>query len=150
MIPEFKKLSSREQSVMLNAPVVVSVVAAMSGDGVMEQHEKNKATKIAQLRTYTSPVMLQDYYDEVNRNFEQNLTFMLEEVPKDKESQEQFLRHEVEKIKHILPKIDPDFAAAFAGSLKSFARHVFKSNSSVLEHFVLPILVDELEKDIFN
>lgn len=46
--------------------------------------------------------------------------------------------------------MDKEFTLTFIDSLKSFARHVFKANSHFLEYFILPIFMNEIEKEIFG
>lgn len=150
MATGIENLRDHERKLILEAPAVVSALSALSVDGTIDAKEKAEAIKLSHLRTFTSPEILTEYYKEVEINFESNLNFIINNLPADTESKKEYLRSELRKLTPILGKMEKEFALTLIDSLKSFARHVFKANSHFLEYFILPIFMNEIEKEIFG
>lgn len=150
MMTELNHLSQEEKKLILNGPVLVAVYSALYDDGHIEQKEKADAVRLAHLRTFTSPEILHSYYEQVDHHFEQHFDELVSELPEDNEERTKFLEKRLKKIGKSLNNVDPEFAGELALSLKSFARHVFRSNSHFLEYFLLPGVINHIEKSIFS
>lgn len=150
MSTELENLKEEERKILLEAPAVVSVLSALSVDGTIEENEKAEAIRLSHLRPFTSPEILNDYYKEVEINFENNLNNLINKLPADNESKKEFLRNELRKLTPVLAKMDREFSMTLIDSLKSYARHVFKAHSHFLEYFILPVFMNEIEKEIFR
>lgn len=150
MTTELSKLNESDKKTLLEAPAVVSVLSALSVDGTIDANEKAEAIRLAHLRTFTSPEILNNYYKEVELNFESNLNNIINNLPIDYDSKKEFLRNELKKLTPILTGLDREFSMTLIDSLKSFARHVFKAHSHFLEYFILPVFMNEIEKEIFK
>ena len=144
------RLRENDKKILLEAPAVVAVLSALSADGTIDENEKAEAIKLAHLRTFTSPDILNNYYKEVELSFESNMNRIIQDLPTEKESKKEFLRNELKKLTPVLAQLDREFSMTLLDSLKSFARHVFKSNSHFLEYFVLPVFMNDIEKEIFK
>ena len=72
MSTEIDKLSQEEKDILLRAPAVVAILAAISDDGEVSKHEKAESIKLSHLRTYTSEEMLHNFYSEAEKKFEVN------------------------------------------------------------------------------
>ena len=150
MTPELNRLKESDKKTLLEAPAVVSVLSALSADGTIDPNEKAEAIRLAHLRTFTSPEILNNYYKEVELNFESNMNNIINNLPLDYEAKKEYLRNELKKLAPILVNLDREFSMTLIDSLKSFAKHVFKAHSHFLEYFILPVFMNEIEKEIFG
>lgn len=143
-------LNEEERAIILRAPAIVAILAAISDDGEVSENEKADAVKLSHLRTYTSPEILHNYYKEVELVFEENFSYVMANLPESWEEKEQYLKSRIVVVNSILKKLDKVYAQELINSLRSFSKHVFKSNSSFLENFVLPIFMTNLDKEGFD
>lgn len=150
MSTEIEKLSKEDRDILLKAPAVVAILAAISDDGEVSKHEKSESIKLSHLRTFTSEPILQNYYKESEKVFEENFDAVMSQLPTEWSDKEKFLEAELEELKHVLPKLNDVYAKDLVNSLKSFAKHVFKSNASFLDYFVLPVFMNKVEKESFD
>ena len=139
MAKEIDKLDSIDRGIILRAPAIVALLGAVSDDGVVSADEKADAVRLAHLRTYTSKPILHNYYKEVDKCFENDFDNILAQLPEDWKGKERFLENRLTNLDPVLQKLDPVYAEELVSSLKSFAKHVFKSNSNFLQNFLLPI-----------
>lgn len=139
-------LDPTEKEKLLQAPVLVSLLAAVE-DGTIKEKEKRDAIKLSHLRPFTSPDMLHPYYEAVEERFEDDLDKILKELPPGPEEKKKELNQAVQEIEPIVQKIgDQDFADELRRSLKSYGDHVMRSDQSVVEYFVLPLAIASFEK----
>lgn len=139
MAKEIDRLDEIDRGIILRAPAVVALLAAVSDDGIVSEDEKAAAIKLAHFRTYTSKPILHNYYKEVDKCFVENFESIMAQLPEDWKEKERFLENRLTNLDPVLQKIDPVYAEELITSLKSFAKHVFKSNSNFLQNFLLPI-----------
>lgn len=144
MSKEIDKLDKIDRGILLRAPSVVALLAAVSDDGEVSKEEKAASVKLAHLRTYTSKPILREYYKEVDKCFEYHFDDILSQLPEDWKEKECFLENRLCNLGPVLMKVDPVYAEELVTSLKSFAKHVFKSNSSFLQSFLLPIFTSKM------
>ena len=150
MTTQFDHLSEKERLQLFKAPALVSVFAAHYDDGVVDSKEKADAIRLAHLRTFTSAPVLNSYYEKVDEQFEQNFDEVIRELPEGIEERNDFLEKQLKEIGKTLATVEPEFADDLARSLKSFSRHVFRANSHFLEYFLLPGVINHIEKSIFS
>ena len=139
MSKEIDNLDSVDRGIILRAPAVVALLAALTDDGAVSEDEKATSVRLAHFRTYTSKPILHNYYTEVDKCFEQNFDSILSQLPEDWKEKERFLENRLMNLGPVLQKLDEVYAEELISSLKSFAKHVFKSNSNFLQNFLLPI-----------
>ncbi len=147
---DYKDLSPEEKSPLLDAPAIVSVLSAISNDGIIDANEKADAIKLAHLRTFTAADILKEFYTEVDKNFESSLNRIIDNLPADEQKREKHLSSQLSKCTPVLSKLDREFSLTYIDSLKSFAKHVFHSNAHFLEYFILPVFMNEIEKEVFK
>lgn len=147
---EIDKLNDEERAVILRAPAIVAILAAISDDGEVSEDEKAEAVKLSHLRTYTSPEILHNYYKEVEKVFDKNFEHVISNLPENWEEKEQYLKSRVKSVNEIIKKLDKVYGEELINSLRSFSKHVFKSNSTFLENFVLPIFMTKMDKEGFD
>jgi hypothetical protein len=150
MSAEIDKLNQEDREILLRAPALVALLAAISDDGEVSKHEKAESIKLAHFRTYTSAPILQNYYKLVDPLFEGYFEEEMAQLPAEWKDKEEHLENKIAKLNQVLPKMDQVYAKKLVRSLKSFAKHVFKVNSSFLEYFVLPVFMNKVEKESFN
>lgn len=150
MSTEIAKLSPEDRNILLKAPAVVAILAAISDDGEVSKNEKAEAVKLAHLRTYTSKPLLHNYYQKVDEHFEEYFDEIMAGLPSAWEEKEAYLEGMIAELNTVLPKVDKVYAETLVLSLKTFAKHVFKSNSSFLENFILPMFMTKMDKEGFD
>jgi len=134
MIQQFENLSEQELDLMLNIPVLITILIA-GADNDIDQDEQSWAKKLTTYRQFTEKPVLQEYYKEVNKNFEANLNKFVSYInsfPSDAGERNPHIGQELTKLNDILPKLEGEFAIAFYESIKSFARHVAEASGGVL------------------
>lgn len=149
---EFNNLSAEEKQVVLAAPVNVAILAAIADDGEVDKREKASAIKLAHLRTFTSHELLKELYSEVDANFEINFDSTVHDIPAEFSVEEkmEFVRERLKPLPVVLEKIDRRTAELYVESLESFASHVFKAHSNVLNVFLLPTIRLDFNGDLFE
>lgn len=150
MATEIEQLNETDRKTLLRAPSLVAILAAISDDGKVSKQEKAASIKLAHFRTYTSHPLLHNYYTEVDKVFEKYFEEALAELPEDWKAKESFIEEKLAALADVLPKVNSVYAKTLVKSLESFARHVFKSNSSFLEYFVLPVFMNRVEQGLFK
>ena len=150
MPAEIDKLDAKEKEILLRAPAMVALLAAVSDDGKVSNQEKSESIRLAHLRTYSSPPILKNYYTEVDKVFEKIFDEEMAKLPEGMEAQKNYLEERLTDLKNVLPKLDEVYGKELVNSLKSFSKDVFRSNSNILDYFILPIFMNKIEKESFN
>lgn len=134
MIPIFENLNKKEIDLLLNAPVMVTILVA-GADNFIDTDEQEGAIKMTKYRQFTEDKILHDYYSEVYKNFEKNLKKFVEYInsfPSDAKDRNPYISNELSKLNELMPKLDKKFAYCFYESLKSFAKHIAESSGGIL------------------
>ena len=131
MIEEFKTLRDDEIEVLLNAPVLVSILIAGADDKI-DSSEIKQAVEIANNKQSRAREQLIDYYKEVGKDFHAKFVKYADNMPKDAKARTEAITQELRKLNHILPKIDQNFAIKLHASLKDMAKKVAEASGGVL------------------
>jgi hypothetical protein len=150
MATEIEKLTEEDRKILLKGPALVAILAAISDDGEISNSEKTESIKLSHLRTYTSEPMLQNYYRLVEEEFVKDFNEIQSKLPESWEEKQNYIEEQIAEMSAVLPKLNDIYARSLVASLKSFAKHVFKSNSSFLEYFLFPVFMNRVEKDSFD
>ncbi|MEO8664574.1 MAG: hypothetical protein ABI462_03680 [Ignavibacteria bacterium] len=129
MIYEFKNLNNDESSTMLIAPSLVTLLIA-GAEGNIDQKEIDWGTKIAHFRANEHSI-LQNYYHEVDKNFNETLKELIEKMPGDVKERTGKINLELSKLNSILSKLDPAFAKEFYKSLLSLSKQVAHASGGI-------------------
>ena len=129
MIHEFKNLSRDESNTMLIAPASITLLIA-GAEGDIEQKEVDWGKKIAHFRANEHSI-LQNYYQEVDKNFNETLKDLIEKLPADVNERTSKINRELSKLNDILPKLDPEFAKEFYKSLLSLSKQVAQASGGI-------------------
>ncbi len=150
MPTEIERLNEADRIILLKSPAIVALLASISDDGEVSEHEKAESIKLSHMRTYSSPDILHNFYVQAEAYFVEAFEYELSKLPEGQKEKEQYLEEKLTELNQVLPKLNQVYAKELVGSLKSFAKHIFKSDSSVLDYFVLPIFMNNIEKESFN
>jgi hypothetical protein len=89
-------------------------------------------------------------HQEVDQLFASTLNALINEMPAEQKEREKHLTGLLSRATPILSKLNREFSLTYIDSIKSFARHVFHSNAHFLEYFILPVFMNEIEKEVFK
>jgi len=131
MIKDFERLSAEEHLFMYRVPVMITILIAGADDDIQKK-ETEAASRMTKLRSEMGDDELMAYYHEVNEAFEQTFQELLIGYPRDAGSRNPMISEQLSLLNDILPKLDPEFAASFYKSIKTFARRVAESSGGVL------------------
>ncbi len=143
MVKEFKKLTPEESKILFKAPVLVSVLAACTKNGINKE-QRADAIKLAHLKTFTANSLLLPFYDEVEKTFEEDFDSIAKKYAPFDEANRDALKKEIEKIERVLPKLDHEYATILHKSFDKYAKHVKKAAHSVFQDFIFPIPIKGL------
>ncbi len=131
MIQHFNNLTEGEASRMLNAIPLITILIA-GADDMIDYDEKKWAIKLANIRTYSNPNELHDYYSHIGTNFAERLNKNIDELPKNTAERQQSISNQLAELNTIFPKLDPPFNAKLYDSFVSFAKHVANASGGFL------------------
>ena len=140
MIKQFERLTDDERSLLFKAPVLVSVLASCSHNGVNE-FKKADAVKLAHIKTYTSAPLLRSYYVEVEKNFKGQFEDLANKYSPFDETKRNELKREISKINLIVGKLDKEYGQLLCKSFEKYAKHVKRATHSVFQDFLFPMPV---------
>ncbi len=138
MKKQFAKLNSEEISLLLKAPILVSVLAS-SSDHEINNDGKAEAIRLAHLKTFTADPLLLSYYEEVSKNFQKHFEETAKKYSPFDKVKIGDLKKEIDKVNDVIAKLDTEFAQTLHHSLSEYARHVKKAGRSLLDDFIFPI-----------
>lgn len=131
MIKDFERLTAEEREFMYRVPAMITVLIAGADDDI-EEKETDAASRMAKLRSTMGDDELHAYYHEVDESFDDTLKGLIQAYPRMAESRNPIISKQLEQVNEVLPKLDPDFAASFYKSMKSFAKRIAESAGGVL------------------
>lgn len=134
MIDQFKGITEAEFEELINALSLITVLIA-GADGRIDNKEKEWAQKVANIRSYTLPEGLKEFYLLVNQDFEERLDIFIDKyfVSEDGQASIRRISEKLSGLNNILPRIeDREIAIGLYESYVSFAKHVAKASGGFL------------------
>jgi len=131
MIQHFNNLTEEESSKMLNAIPLITILIA-GADNRIDYNEKKWAIKLANIRTYSNPDELHDYYSHIGIDLVKQLNKNIDELPENTAARQQSISEQLAELNIIFPKLDPPFGAKLYESYISFAKHVANASGGLL------------------
>ncbi|MFK7774839.1 MAG: hypothetical protein AB8F94_22050 [Saprospiraceae bacterium] len=131
MIQHFDNLTEQEVSKMLNAIPLIAILIAGADDKI-DYNEKKWAVKLANIRTFSNPDELHDYYSKIGVDFSDRLNQFIDELPSNTASRQQNISERLAELNSVFPKLDPHFGAKLYDSCVSFAKHVANASGGFL------------------
>lgn len=138
MLKELEKLTIEERELLFKAPVLLSVFAACTNKGI-NRVQKADAIKLAHLKPFTADPALISFYQEAEKNFEQQFDLISKKYRPFEESGCDPLKQEIKNIYPILKKLDRDYASKLMRSFEKYERHVRKAAHNIVEDFIFPV-----------
>jgi len=135
----FATLTDEEKKLLFDAPVYVSLLAALE-DGKISKKELEDATTLVHYRTFTSKPILHKYFKAAETQFRDRLNREELELSEDIEASRTLLHNKLHKVNSVLSKMDEKFVTELKLSLHTFANHIVNVNTSWIQS--LPIFVD--------
>jgi hypothetical protein len=132
MIEQFKGISDSDYDRLKSAVPLITVLIA-GADGTIDRKEKEWAEKVTNIRSYSLPEGLKDFYLEVGEDFQERLDGFIDRYAGDTETRNAMISEELAKLNDIFKKIkDREAAIALYESFISFARHVARASGGFL------------------
>ncbi|MCB0688078.1 MAG: hypothetical protein KDC53_16185 [Saprospiraceae bacterium] len=132
MIEQFKGISESQFEQLKNAVSLITVLIA-GADGNIDRKEKEWAEKVTNIRSYSLPDGLKDFYLEVGQDFQNRLDAYIDQYAGDADKRNREISAELSKLNNVFPKLeDRETAIALYESFISFARHVARASGGFL------------------
>lgn len=128
------KLAEEDKEILRSSISWITLLIA-SADGKVDADELAWAEKLTQIRSYTLPDNLQEFYKEVGASYQSKIDTLISELPEGNEAQIDFLSNNLTQVNQVLAKLDNKAAYTFYKSFTSFAEHVAKSSGGFLRFF---------------
>lgn len=149
MIQNFDNLTEEELTNMLDAIPLITILIAGADDKI-DYHEKKWAIKLANIRTFSNPDELHEYYSQIGIDFADRLNKFIDNLPSNTAARQQNISEQLAELNNIFPKLDSHYGAKFYNSCVSFAKHVANASGGFLgfgrvskaesEWMILPML----------
>ena len=136
MIEGFEALNEDQFETTKDAIGWITILIAGS-DGEINQAETAWAEKLTKIRSYNSPMDLENFYTEVGKDFSEKMSLLLERVPSETKERTELLGRKIRQLNDILPLLDNKIAYHLYTSYKSFANHVAKASGGFLGFFTV-------------
>jgi len=143
MTKAFEILTTEERELLYKAPVLVSVLASCSINEV-NKAQKTDAIKLSHLKTFTADPLLLSYYAEVEKRFKNQFEATVEEYFPFDDNKRNALKGKIEKVNHIIGKLEKTYGQLLYKSLKRYGDHVKRSTHTVFLDFIFPIPIPGL------
>ena len=143
MIKQFEKLTNEERELLYKAPVLVSVLASCTFNQINEV-QKADAIKLSHLKTFTAKPELSNYYVEVDKQFKDQFDLAVKEYSPFDDKKRNSLKGEIDRVNHIIGKLEKTYGQVFHKSLEGYANHVKKAAHSIFQDFIFPIPIQGL------
>ena len=124
---------------LFRAPVIITLLAA-GRDGNISELQRKEAIKRADIKAFSAPEMLRNYYAAAADNFEHDLDAVVGEYAPLNDAAIKKLETEVENINHIISKLEPALADALRKSLAAYAKHIHNADSDFVANYLLPFM----------
>lgn len=123
MLSKIDHLSSAEQQLILNAPLLISALVA-GADGEFMPEEIREAIKIIHIKTYSETRDVSGVYKAIDAHTEADIEGLIQMLPANTAERNQFIISHLSGLNEIFPKLDPRFASDLYNSLKELAFYV--------------------------
>lgn len=143
MVQQLENLTIEERDLLYKAPVLLSVLAACSHDGV-NNDQKTDAIKLAHLKTFTADPLLILFYTEAEKNFKTNFELTVADCTPFDEVKRSKLKEKISQVHIILRKLDKDYADKLSASFEKYEKHVKRAAHSVIQDFIFPMPIQGL------
>jgi formiminotetrahydrofolate cyclodeaminase len=88
--------------------------------------------------------LLTSFYEAADKVFEKNILQLDRDLPPKSDERMAAIKKELSSLEKIVLKLGQEYAIAMHRSMKSFKKHVSKSNHNVLVDFIFPMPIKGL------
>lgn len=127
MLKNLVHLKEEEKQLLIDAPLYVSILLA-GADGNVNSYEKKRTIELVHVKTYSETPALRDLYHEVEIDAQHRLNELLAAMPDETVARNEKISSILEKINHILPRLEFHFAHRYYKSLRDFAHYVAETD----------------------
>lgn len=127
----FEAISENEYRSLLESISLVTILIA-GADGTVDAEEKEWAVKVANIRTYSGPEILREFYKDVGPTFEEKLDNLIKALPDNTEKRNAVISERLSKLNPILNKLEQSIGATFYENLTSMALHIAKASGGFM------------------
>lgn len=123
----FNNIIENEYDKLKDAIALITVLVA-GADGKIDKDEKEWATKLTDIRSYSNAEELQPYYEDVGMDFEPKLSAFIDSLPSDTNERTKVITAKLALLNPIMAKLENQIGASLYKSYVSFAEHVAKAS----------------------
>jgi len=127
-------LNESEQKLLVDAPVLITLLVGGADDN-LDKKEREWSSKLTNYRTLDDTSILQEYYEQVNVDFDKKLNEFVEIYPDKAAQRNPMIAEQLSSLNDIIVKLDAEFAYEVYKSLKSYAEQIAKSSGGILGFF---------------
>jgi hypothetical protein len=143
MIKQFEILTNEEATLLLKAPVIVSL-QALSAYKEITRAQKEEAIKLAHVKTFTEHDILVPYYEAVDAHFKKYFEEYIEKYFPFDTAHCVALKSEMDRVNAVIDKLDRLFGGLLRKSLLGYARHMNNTSHHVLQDIIFPVTFSKL------
>ena len=149
----FHQLNEEEIQLIKDAIPLITILIA-GADGNIDQKEREWAEKITKIRSYSSPEIYHEFYNEIGNNFQEKLDQYITRFPDDAQARGEAISGELSKLNAIFAKLHPRDGSNFYKEFVRFAEHVAKASGGFLGFMTVSVaekqwlglpMLDEIE-----
>lgn len=123
MHSKIEHLSKDEQSLILNAPLLVTALVS-GADGEFTNEEIQQAIKIIHIKSYKESKEVSGVYKSIDDHTEESIQMLISALPESTAERNQILQNQLSSLNAVFPKLDAQFAYDLYNSLKQLAFYV--------------------------
>ncbi len=123
MIYQLEKLADDERQLVIEAPVLVSVLIALA-DNDFTEAERAETLKLIHTKTFSERGSIRELYKELEKDVESRIDHVLAELPAGREERTHLVSEKLSGLNTVLPKLENGFARRFYKSLKELAYYI--------------------------
>lgn len=123
MHSKIEHLNADEQSLVLNAPLLVTALVS-GADGEFTNEEIQQAVKIIHIKSYKESKEVSGVYKTIDLQTEDSIQMLISALPESTLERNQMLQTQLSGLNAIFPKLDQQFAYDLFQSLKQLAFYV--------------------------
>lgn len=144
-IQYFSGLSEQEAEILLKVPARITVLVA-GADGNIANGEIEMGEKLVNYRTFTSEVILHNYYEAVKVTMEDDLNEAVDAYVDGPVETLNQLIEDLKQVNPILPKLDAEYRKVLVDSWRSLAKKVAESQGGLFGYGS----IDEAERKLIS
>lgn len=131
MIEIFENLQESEVQSLREALPLIAILIGQA-DNHLDEKELELAKKITHIRTFNSPEYLIPFYEQVEKEFDNNLEMFSKELPTDAATRNEIISGTLSKLNPILAKLDPKAGAILYNGFIRFGKEIAKASGGFL------------------